>query len=108
VLDKSAVAIILFLVVRRRHPAHAIRTPRRIDVALGCLLRNCVACIDPIGIHVDGRAEVVDAGLESLAADLTLQVADTRLLLDGDADGLFVVAEEALERRREFFLLRGR
>jgi hypothetical protein len=108
VFNETAVAIVLFLVVRRRHPAHAIRTPRGIDIALGCLLGDCVTRIDPVGIHVDGRAEVVDVGLEGLAADLTLQVADTGLLFDGDADGLFVVAEEALECRREFLLLRRR
>lgn len=105
VLDESAVPIIIFLVVCRRHPAHAIRTPRGIDIALGRLLRNCVTRVDPIGIHVDGRAEIVDVGLEGLTADFTLQVADTGLLFDGDADGIFVVAEEALERRREFLLL---
>lgn len=107
VFDKPAVAVVVFLVVRRRHPAHAICTPRRLDAALGCLLRDGVTCIDPVGVHVDGRAEVVDVGLEGLAADFTLQVADTRLLLDGDADGLFMVAEEALERGWEFLLLQG-
>jgi hypothetical protein len=43
--------------------------------------------------------------LEGLTADLALQVADTGLLLDGDGDGLFVVAEEALEGGRELLLL---
>ena len=107
VFDEAAVAIIIFLVVCRRHSAHAIRTPRGIDIALGCLLRNRVTGINPVGIHVDGRTEVVDVCLESLAADLALQVADTGLLFDGDADGLFVVAEEALERGWEFLLLQG-
>lgn len=107
VFDEAAVAVVVFLVVRRRHPAHAICTPRRLDAALGCLLRDGVTCIDPVGVHVDGRTEVVDVGLEGLAADFTLQVADTRLLLDGDADGLFVVAEETLEGGREFLLLQG-
>lgn len=77
VFDEAAVAIIIFLVVCRRHSAHAIRTPRGIDIALGCLLRNRVTGINPVGIHVDGRTEVVDVCLESLAADLALQVADT-------------------------------
>jgi hypothetical protein len=36
-----------------------------------------------------------------------LEVADAGLLLDGDGDGVFVVAEEALEGGGKFFLLRG-
>jgi hypothetical protein len=105
--DETTVSVILFLVVRRWHPAHAVCTPCGVDMALGCLLRDGVTCIDPVGVHVNGCAEIVDVGLEGLAADFTLEVANTGLLFDGDADGLFVVAEEALERRREFLLLRA-
>jgi hypothetical protein len=82
-----------------------MRAPRRLRVTLGRLLRDSIARIDPVGVHVYGRAEVVDIGLEGLAADFALEVADAGLLLDGDADGLFVVAEEALEGCWEFLLL---
>jgi hypothetical protein len=104
-LDEPPVVIVLLSILRRRHAPHAVRAPRGLCIALGGLLRNRITGIDPIRVHVDGRAEVVDVCLEGLAADFALEVADARLLLDGDADGLFVVAEEALEGCWEFLLL---
>jgi hypothetical protein len=104
-LDEPPIVIVLLSILRRWHAPHAVRAPGRLSIALGSLLRNSIARIDPVGVHVDWRAEVVDVGLEGLAADFALEVADARLLLDGDADGLFVVAEEALEGCWEFLLL---
>lgn len=106
VLNEAPVAVVVVVVMRCGHAAHAVGTPRHVGIALGGLLRNRVAGVDPVGVDVDGRAEVVDVGLERLAAHLALQVADARLLLDGDADGIFVVAEEALEGRGQLLLLR--
>ena len=47
----------------------------------------------------------VDVRLERLAAHFALQISDARFLFDGDGDGMFVVAEKALEGRRELLLL---
>lgn len=105
VLNEAAIAIVVFLVVCCGHPSHAMRTPRDLCIALCRLLRNSIAGIDPIGVDVDGGAQVVDIGLEGLAADFALQVADARLLLNGYADGVLVVAEEALEGCGELLLL---
>jgi len=40
-----------------------------------------------------GLPPTVDGSLEGLAADLALQVADARFLLDGHRHGMLVVAE---------------
>ena len=106
-LDKSTVAIVVILIMRRRHPAHAVAASRHFSISLGGFLCDSVTGIDPVGIHVDGRAEIVDVGLECLAAHLALEIADTRLLLDGDADRLLVVAEETLEGGGQLLLLQG-
>jgi hypothetical protein len=104
-LYEPPIVVVFLSILRRRHAPHAVRTPRGLGIALGGLLRNRITGIDPIRVHVDGRAEVIDVGLEGLPADFALEVADARLFLDGDADGLFVVAEEALEGCWEFLLL---
>ena len=106
VLNEAAIAIVIFLVMCCGHPSHAMRTPRDLCIALCCLLRNSIARIDPIGVDVNGGAQVVDVGLEGLAADFALQIADARLLFDGYADGVLVVAKEALEGCGELLLLR--
>lgn len=89
------------------HCTHSIVAASCRNLSRRRFLRNSVACIDPVGVDVNRRAEIVDIGLEGLAADFALQVSDAGLLFDRDRDGLFVVAEEALECRRELlFLLR--
>ena len=75
------------------------------SLACSSLLRDRVASVDPVRVDVDGLGEVVDVGLEGLAADFALEVADAGFLLDGDGDGLLVVAEEALEGCWELLLL---
>jgi hypothetical protein len=92
--------------VSRRHGAHPVVRPRGSHLTRRSLLRNSVARVDPVGVDVDGRGEVVDVGLKGLAADFALEVADAGLLLDGDGDGFLVVAEEALEGGRKLLLLR--
>ncbi len=86
------------------HSTPSVCRPLRYS-ALGSLLRYSITSIDPIRIHVDGGGQVIDVGLKGLAANLALEITDARLLLDRDADGLFVVAEKALERCWEFLLL---
>ena len=68
--------------------------------------RDSFARIDPVRVHVHGGGEVVDAGLEVLAADFAVELADAELLVQLDNDGLFVVAEEAGEGRGQGFTLR--
>ena len=106
-LNKPIIIRIRLLRLRRRHLAHAIIRPRRRHLARRRLLGYRITRVDPVGVHVDGRGKVVDVGLEGLAADFALQVADAGFLLDGDGDGFLVVAEEALEGGGELFLLGG-
>lgn len=87
------------------HPTPPVRGPFQSRIPFRSLLRYRIARVDPIGVYIDRSREVVNVRLESLAADFTLQIADAGLLFDGDADGLFVIAEEALEGGGEFFLL---
>jgi hypothetical protein len=88
-----------------RHLPHSIRRPAHRGFSSRSLLCDRVASVDPIRVDVDGRGQVVDVRLEGLTADFALQIADAGFLLNGDGDGLLVVAEEALEGRREFLLL---
>ena len=69
---------------------------------LSLLLRRRVLChaltrVDPIAVHVDRGTQIVDRGLEALAADLAVQLADAELLVKFHLDRFFVVAEEAGE-----------
>src|SRR6266536_3332976 len=52
--------------------------------------RDSFARIDPVRVHVHGGGEVVDAGLEVLAADFAVELADAELLVQLDNDGLFM------------------
>jgi hypothetical protein len=97
--------IIILVLPRRLHPSHPIITPRHRRLARRRLLRNSVARIDPVGVHINRRAEVVDVCLEGLTADFALQVADAGFLFNADGDGVLVVAEEALEGAGELLLL---
>lgn len=69
------------------------------------LLGDVLAGVDPVRVNVDGGGEVVDSGLEPLSADLAVEIADPGLFVQFDLDGLFVVAKEAGEGRREWFSL---
>lgn len=115
VLDEA-----IIIVYRLGKRTSAVRRALR-RTASSSLLRNSVACIDPVSIHVDWRRQIypssaafhrqrrtphtIDVSLKRLPADLALQVADTGLLLDGNGDGFLVVAEEALKRRWQLLLL---
>lgn len=104
-LNKPSVTIIIFLIVCCGHPPHAVGTPREFSIAFCSLLGYSVTGIDPVGIDIDGRAQVVDVCLERLTADFALKITDARLLLDGDADGVLVIAEEALKGCGQLLLL---
>lgn len=104
-LNKSSISIIVLLIVCCRHPAHAVGTPREFSIALCSLLSYSVTGINPVGVDINRRAQIIDIRLECLAADFALEIADTRLLLDGHADGVLVIAEEALEGCGQLLLL---
>lgn len=55
--------------------------------------------------HHDAAVLTVDSALKLLAADLALQRTDSRLLVQLDRDGVFVVTEKAGKRRRKSFVL---
>jgi len=79
VLLDEAVLIDVCHFGKRSRPIHRALPCR---IALGSLFGNRVASIDPVGVNVYRGGEVVDVGLECLAADLALQVPDARLLLN--------------------------
>lgn len=53
----------------------------------------------------EGKAHTVRGCLEALPADLALEVPKARLLFNFDVDGLFVIAEEAVEDRGKRIVL---
>jgi hypothetical protein len=103
--DETIVISISLLCLGRGHGAHPVIRPRCGHLTRRSLLRYSIARVDPVSIDVDGGGEVVDVGLECLAADFALEVADAGLLLDGDGNGFLVVAEEALESGGQLLLL---
>lgn len=75
----------------------------------GCLvlLRYVIGCIDPLRVDIHGGRKIVDAALESLAANFARKRAYTELLVHDGLDGILVVAEKAWEQVREGIALLG-
>ena len=107
----SVVFIVLVPTSRRRRPARPIRAEpfvlrvRLARLAIRIFSGDGFARVDPVRVHVHGGREVVDAGLELLAADFAVQLAVAELLVELDDDCFLVVAEEARKGRGEGFAL---
>ena len=63
--------------------------------------RDSFARVNPVRVHIHRRGEVIDSGLEVLAADFAVQLANAKLLVELDDYGFLVVAEKAGEGRGE-------
>jgi hypothetical protein len=83
--------------------------------AVGSLFSSlCLVCfggdiftgVYPVRVDIYSSREIVDAGLEALATDLAVKVANAALLVELNRDGLFMIAEEACEGGGENLALR--
>lgn len=73
----AVIAIVLFLIASRRGCPRRPRRSVTAELGVFCvlrsgLLRDVFAGVNPVGIHVDGGGEVVDARLEALSANFAV------------------------------------
>jgi hypothetical protein len=68
-------------------------------------LRNIFTRIDPVRVDVSRDRKVVGRRLEALTADFAVEIPYAAFLVYLNDDRIFVVAEQASERRPESFAL---
>ncbi|KAI4181990.1 MAG: hypothetical protein L6R41_006277 [Letrouitia leprolyta] len=74
------------------------------DFLLHGFLGHCIACIDPIGVNINGQRKMVDTRLKMLSAIAARQCACTGPFVEYDRHWLHFVAEEAVESLGQFAL----